>query len=241
MNTEGLSTPDEVRSRLEANLASRGYLLPHQGLMAVAMPALQDGYKVMYGALTVQENHLTPFEREFVWLCILVAAGEHIGKHHVKLFLELGGTPAQAEVVFRVVNLAAGAPKSFQFLHAYWEPHFAPLDAVASYRASGTKLVEGTDVPVSLARLGLLAVHTTLSQKWGIERELESAYEMGVHEGKLAESVCLPMWATGMNRTIEAAEVWLELMRSGRVNASPAFRAWADMACQDGMQLSSGQ
>jgi hypothetical protein len=44
----GLTAAEEVRRRLQANLARRGYLLPHQGLMAVAMPDLQDGYMVMY-------------------------------------------------------------------------------------------------------------------------------------------------------------------------------------------------
>ncbi|AEC21220.1 hypothetical protein PT7_2680 [Pusillimonas sp. T7-7] len=234
--SHGLSTPEDVKRRLEQNLASRGYLLPHQGLMAVAMPALQDGYKVMYGALTVQQNHLTPFEREFVWLCILVAAGESIGTHHVKLFLELGGTHQQAEAVFRVVNLAAGAPKSFQFLHEHWEPYFAPLDATASYRGLAELAVHGTNTPLELARLGMIAVHTTLSQKWGIRQELEASYEVGVDEGKLAESVCLPMWATGMNRTIEAAEIWLDLIRTGKVQASAPFQTWAEVA-QDGMAV----
>ena len=231
-----LSTPVEVRRRLAENLASRGYLLPHQGLMAVAMPALQDGYKVMYGALTVQENHLTPFEREFVWLCILVAAGESIGTHHVKLFRELGGSVGQAESVFRVVNFAAGTPCSFQFLQREWEPYFEPMNAVSAYRRLAALAIDGTDTPIELAHLGLMAVHTTLGQVWGMEQQIKVAYELGIDEGKLAECACLPMWATGMNRTIEAAEVWLDLIRSGSIKPSESFQAWAETV-QEGMSV----
>jgi hypothetical protein len=225
----GLTPPEEVRRRLEANLARRGYLLPHQGLMAVAMPEVQDGYMVMYTALTLRQNHLTPFEKEFVWLAVLTAAGEHIGTHHLKLFKDHGGTAKQAQAVFRLVGHAAGAPKSFQFLAEHWEKHFPPLDGKQAYLDAGRDLVAGFDVPIALARLALLAVHTTLAQKWGIERELEAGYALGIAEGKMAEACCLPMWATGINRTIDASQVWLDLMRSGRVTPSESFRTWADM------------
>ena len=223
-----LTPPDEVRRRLDANRARRGYLLPHQGLMAVAMPQVQDGYMVMYTALTLQQNHLSPYEKEFVWLAILTAAGEHIGTHHVKLFFEHGGTQRQAEALFRLVALAAGAPRAFQFLAEHWEKHFAPLSGAQAYLDAGRDLVQGLQVPLELARLALLAVHTTLAQSWGIECELQAGYELGIAEGKMAEACCLPMWATGINRTIDAAQVWLKLMRSGRVTPSESFRAWAE-------------
>lgn len=225
----GLTPPGEVAQRLQANLDRRGYLLPHQGLMAVAMPEVQDAYMVMYGALTLRQNHLTAFEKEFVWLAILTAAGEHIGTHHVKLFKEHGGSAKQAEAVFRIVGHAAGAPKSFQFLAQHWQPLFPPLDGRQAYLDAGRDLVQGLDVPLELARLAFLAVHTTLAQTWGIACELEAGYALGIAEGKMGEACCLPMWATGINRTIDASQIWLDLMRSGRVSPSPSFQAWADM------------
>jgi alkylhydroperoxidase/carboxymuconolactone decarboxylase family protein YurZ len=223
-----LTPPDQVRQRLAANRERRGYILPHQGLMAAAMPRLQDGYATMYAALTIDENHLSPFEREFVWLAVLTAAGEHVGTHHVKLFFELGGNRQQAEVVFRMVALATGAPRSFQFLAEHWERHFDPLEGISGYHAAADALIRGSGVTSELAHLALLAVHTTLAQRWGIEVELKAGYAAGVDEGKLAEACCLPMWATGINRTIDAAQVWLDLMRSGMITPSPSFQAWAD-------------
>ena len=227
--TGKLSSPEEVKRRMEANFASRGYLLPHQGLFAAAMPALQDAYPAIYSALTLQQNHLTPMEREFVWLGVLAAGGEHVGTHHVKLFLDLGGTHKQAEVVFRLVALAAGTPRSFEFFDRHWQKYFNGVDARQAYRDAAVALLGDSGIAEPLARCILLGVHVTLGQDWGIEAELEAAYAIGTDEGKLAESTCLPLWLAGMNRTIDSCVIWIRLIREGRVNASESLRAWAEM------------
>lgn len=232
-----LSTPDEVRARIQAHVARRGYLFPQQGLMAVAMPAMQDGYTVMYSALTVQENHLTAYEREFVWMGILCAAGESIGTHHVRLFREAGGTAEQMEVVTALVSLALGAPRSYQFMHQHWQKHFPPMDASKTYRRHAERIAGWADVPIEHARYLLLAVHTTFGHKWGIEQELLALYDARADEGKMAESISLPFWAAGVNRMIDASEVWLELIRSGRVAASESFRVWAETPGQGAMPI----
>ncbi|MDP3136232.1 MAG: carboxymuconolactone decarboxylase family protein [Burkholderiaceae bacterium] len=224
-----LTSPEEVRRRLSANRARRGYLLPHQGLMALAMPDLQDAYMVMYTALTLKRAHLSLYEKEFVWLGVLIAGGEHIGTHHVRLFLENGGDPRKLEIILRLVALADGAPRSFQFLEKYWEKHFDPLKGRQAYWDAAEALVTGSEVPLELARLCLLAIHTTLGRKWGIECELQACYAIGVDEGKMGEVTCMPMWVAGMNRTIDAGEVWLEQIRSGKIKAGPSFTAWAEM------------
>jgi hypothetical protein len=111
------------------------------------------------------------------------------------------------------------------------------MDAVSSYRANAARLVVGTDVPVELARYLLLAVHTTFGHKWGVEQELLALYDAGADEGKMAESIALPFWAAGVNRMIDACEVWLELMRADRVPASESFRVWAETAGQGAMPI----
>jgi hypothetical protein len=49
----------EMTRHLEESRRSRGFLLPHQGLMAAAMPDLQDASAVMYRAETLTDRHLT--------------------------------------------------------------------------------------------------------------------------------------------------------------------------------------
>ncbi|MBX9595392.1 MAG: hypothetical protein K2X46_13580 [Roseomonas sp.] len=228
--------PEIVRARLEEFRARRGYVLPHQGAMAAAMPDLQDAYGVMYKALTLTERHLDPFEKEFVWLAILTAAEEHVGTHHVDLFFRTGGTGPQAAAVFRLVAWARGAD-TFGFLDKHWQGYFPEVPAAAAYCAGTAALIAGLGVPAYLARLALLGIHAARGAHWPLTADLEAAYGEGVSEPKMAEAMSLAMWPCGVNRFLEASGVWLDLLRSGRVQPSPAFRAWAETPGQDGFVL----
>jgi alkylhydroperoxidase/carboxymuconolactone decarboxylase family protein YurZ len=225
-----------VRSRLEEFRARRGYLMPHQGAMAAALPDLQDAYGVMYRALTLTERHLDPFEKEFVWLAILTAAEEHVGTHHLDLFFRSGGTERQAEASFRLVAWARGAA-TFAFLDGHWQRYFPEVPAARAYRDGTAALIAGFDVPAGLARLALLAVHAARGEHWPLSVDLEAAYAEAVPEPKMAEALSLALWPCGVNRFLEACGVWLDLLRSGRVEPSPAFRAWAETPDQDGFAL----
>ena len=118
----------EVKERLEAFRARRGYVLPHQGAMAAALPALQDVYPLFYKTLTLDLHHLSEFEREFVWLALLTAADEAIGTHHIHLFFQTGGTDRLAEAAFRLVAWSRGV-ETYQFLEKHWQPYFPVLRA----------------------------------------------------------------------------------------------------------------
>jgi len=233
--TPTLSAEQVVR-RLEAFRARRGYLMAHQGVMAAALPELQDAYAIIYKALTLEQRHLEPLEKEFVWLVLLITAGEHIGTHHVALFYERGGTEAQAEAAFRLAAFGAGTA-AFEMLDAHWQRHFPALPAHAAYVQAGGALLAGTPVASAWARVALLAAHTARRDRWGVAQELIAAYGEGVPEGKLAEAMSLAMWPCGVNAFLEASEVWLELIRAGRVAAGEAFRAWAAMPGQEGLAL----
>jgi len=232
-----ISSPDEIRKRLADHFAQRGFILPQQGMMAVAMPDFQDGYTKLYAALTQQQNHFSIYEREFVWMGILSAAGESIGTHHVKLFLDNGGTWEEMEVITGLVALAMGTPRSFEFMHRHWQKHFPPMDAVATYRSAAVRLVGDSGIPLELARYTMLAVHTTFGHRWGVEQTLLALYEAGADEAKMAESISLPFLAAGINRLIDASEIWLELIRSGHVSASEPFRIWAETSHIGGLKI----
>ncbi|NDZ18758.1 hypothetical protein C7T35_21250 [Variovorax sp. WS11] len=232
-----ISSPEEIRQRLADHYAQRGFILPQQGMMAVAMPDFQDGYTKLYAALTQQENHFSAYEREFVWMGILSAAGESVGTHHVKLFRDNGGTSNQMEVITGLVALAMGTPRSFEFMHRHWQKHFAPMNAVATYRGAISRLVSDSGIPLDLAWYLMLAVHTTFGHRWGVEQSLHALYDAGSHEGKMAESISLPFLAAGINRLIDASEIWLEMIRSGRISASEPFCIWAETSQIGGLKI----
>jgi alkylhydroperoxidase/carboxymuconolactone decarboxylase family protein YurZ len=230
-------TADAVRERIEAFRARRGYVLPHQGAMAAALPELQDVYGVVYKTLTLDTHHLDAFEREFVWLALLTAAKEHVGTHHIDLFFKAGGTDRQAQAAFRLVAWAQGV-ETFQFLEKHWEQYFPVPGARAAYVEGKTALLaESGDVASELTHLALLVAFASRDQHWGLEVELEDCYARGVSEAKIAEALSLVLWPCGVNRFLEASGVWLKVLRSGKVTPSAPFKAWADTPDQEGFYL----
>lgn len=221
-----LPTPEELRARLDALRAARGFLLPHHGALAAAAPDLHAAYGQMYAALTLTERHLAPLEKEFVWLAILVAARETVGTHHLDLFRRAGGTDAQARAAFRLAGYATAA-ENFALVEAHWQAWFPGIDPVADY-LGGVRALLGEGVDAGLADLALLAVHAAAARDWGVAAHLRSAYAAGVPEAKLVEALTLVIWPTGVNRFLEACTVWHGLMTSGAVTPSPLFRAWAE-------------
>ena len=233
MTAIALPTPDDLRARLEALRRSRGFLLPHHGAMAAALPDLHEAYFTMYRALTQTPRHLDDFEREFVWLAILIAVEEAIGTHHLDLFFKAGGTQRQAALAGRLVGYAAAA-HSLHFMATRWRHHLPELDAEAEYRAGLDALCAGADVPRATIDLALAAVDAALRRESGLAAHIRAAYATGVPETKLAEALSLIIWPVGVNHFLDACAVWHDLMAAGAVTPSDLFRVWADTPRQGG-------
>lgn len=228
-------SPEDVRARLEAIRAARGgFVLPHHGLMAAALPELHAAYEAMYRALTLERRHLAPLARESVWLAILSACQEPVGTHHLAKFRGTGGTEAQALAIFRLAGWAAGAPR-FATLDGAWAAQFGTPMRQA-YLDGGRALLAGA-IDEPLARLCLAAIHAASDHRWGLEAEIEAALALGVPEPELAEALSLVIWPRGVNPFVRAAEAWLGLIRGGRVPASEAFRAWAEAPDQGPLRI----
>lgn len=223
----GAPTAGQVRARLaEIRAARGGYLLPHHGAMAAALPGLHTAYEAMYRALTLEDHHLSPHAKEVVWLAILVACREPVGTHHLHRFRTTGGTDAEAAAVFRLAAWAGGAAR-YATLAGAWQDHLPGLDLARDYRAGATALLGGA-LDEATARLALIGAQTACDEAWGLAAEIEGAYAAGVPEPMIAEAMSLAIWPRGVNPFVRAAETWLRLMQAGRVAPSPAFRAWAE-------------
>lgn len=232
---DGTSLPsaEDVVARLHAFRELRGYVNPQQGPMAAALPSVADGYRVFYKTLVLEEKHLEPLEKEFVWLALLCRAGE-MGAHHLKLFLDHGGTDIQVEAAFRIAGWVAGVG-TYEFADLNWHNFFPRVNARQAYIDAGLKLVSDLEgVTLHWSCLAMLSAHTGGKSKWGVHSALELCYSSGVSEAKMAEAMSVALWPCGANCFHDAAEVWLELIRSGQVQASAPFKAWADLPNQDG-------
>jgi len=227
----GLPSPEDLRRRLDDLRGRRGFLLPHHGALAAAAPDLHAAYLRMYEALTLTDRHLSPFEREFVWLAVLATTRESVGTHHLDLFRRAGGTDAQAGAAFQLAAYGAGAADTFAFVETAWSAFYPDLDARAAY-SDGVAAFLGDRVPPETAGLALAAVHAAHGSPWGVAVEIEAAYASGVREEKLVEALSLVIWPVGVNKFLDACTIWHDLMGAGRVRPSPRFQAWADTPAQ---------
>lgn len=227
----GAPSAEQLRARLaEIRDARGGYVLPHHGAMAAALPDLHAAYEAMYRALTLDDHHLSPHAKEVVWLAILVACEESVGTHHLQKFRTTGGTDAEAAAIFRLAAWAGGA-RRYATLAGAWQQHLPAIDLAREY-IDGARALIGEALPESLARLALIGVHTAGSQAWGLAAEIEAAYALGVPEPEIVEAMSLAIWPRGVNPFVRATETWLRLIQAGRVTPSPVFRAWAEFPGQ---------
>jgi len=232
----GLATTQEIVDRLNDFRRRRGYVNPQQGPMAAALPAVFDGYQVFYKALVLDEKHLTPLEKEFVWLVLLCAVNE-LGMHHLKLFFENGGTTAQANAAFRLAAWVSSV-KSLTFVEKSWQSYFPDVQARHVYLEGVDALIAGLEgVEPEWAHLALLSAHSGTHSKWGVAAELKAGYALGIPEAKMAEAMSIALWPCGANSFHDAAGVWMELIRTACVPASPQLKAWANLPSQDGLEL----
>lgn len=216
---------------LQAVRAKRGYLLPHHGLMAITAPKLLDAYDAAYTALALDERILNRHDREFVWLAILIATNEAIATHHIPKFTEAGGTQAEIETILSVTALALGF-ESFRFVERNWLPHLPGLSPRETYLKALATASGG--VPMRLVHMAAAAVHACKANWDALAWQIVAAYHDGVPEGDLAEAISLTMFPGSVPHFVEAARVWRELILAGEVEASPAFRAWAELSGQGG-------
>lgn len=234
-----LHTVAEVEAALAAIRKKRGYLLPHHGLLAVSAPALLEAYDATYTAMTLDRRVMTEYEKEVVWLIILVSTGEAIATHHIDRLKKSGGGQRDVEAALALAAWADGAERH-AFVAAHWGAHLSGFEAHAAYRAGLDALLERFAVERALAEIGLAAAHQC-HRRWDwVAEHLRGAYAAGADEGAIAEGLSLAMFPGGVPNFVDACDVWRRLIANGEVEASPPYAAWARMTGQGGFDEAAG-
>lgn len=223
-----LASEQDALAILEAVKAKRGYLLPHHGLLALTAPRLARAYDEAYTALTLDRRALSEFEKEFVWLPILMATDEAIATHHIAKFKAAGGGDRDAETCLRLAAFARGA-RDFRFVHRHWAGLLPGFEHERAYREALAALVRDRGVDQGLVEAALAATHACLAQWEELAIHIRGAYSAGFTEVKLAEALSLVMFPGSVPHFVEAARVWRDLVKSGAVPASSAMRLWASI------------
>lgn len=233
-----MMSPEELTQRLSGVQAKRGYLLPHHGLLAITSPTMMQAYDNLYTALALDHKTLSVRDRELVWLAILVACDEALATHHIARFYDGGGTDNEFKAVLRLTASLKGAT-AYSFVQKHWMPHLPSMDIVAACRDA----VEHAGQPLSRRDIWLCAcsVHAALGHFDWLHHALMAAYDSQVDEMDLAEALTLMMFPGSVPYFVEAARVWMEAIRTGHVNATPAFATWANMQGQGGFDEASAK
>ncbi len=228
----------EIEARLQAVRAKRGYLLPHHGLLAITSPAMLEAYDHAYTELALAQRVLSAHDREFVWLAILIATDEALATHHIAKFQGAGGGDAEVEVAIRLTAWSLGA-RAYAFVHEHWRSHLQGLDVPSCYASALAANAAG--VPLRIAIPAVAAVHACRGDWFLLEQAILAAYANAVPEMELAEAISLVMFPGSVPRFVEAAGVWLRIIREGRVTPSASFAAWAALEGQGGFDEASGK
>lgn len=227
----------DIAARLAAVKAKRGYLLPHHGLLAILSERMLAAYDQAYTALALDMKTLDVHDREFVWLAVLIATDEALATHHIPKFRAAGGTDGELDAILRIAAWARGGA-AYRFVEAHWRPHLPGFSVSASYRAALGGLAAGD---LRLGVMAAAAVHAARGDVALLRHAIPFAYECGVAEADLAEALSIMMFPGSVPHFVEAARVWMELIREGAVTPSADFAAWASLEGQGGYDQAAGQ
>ena len=134
-------TASEVEQVLRSLHEKRGYLLPHHGLLAISSPKLLDAYDATYTHMTLTDRVLSLYEKEVIWLIILVSTSEAIATHHIDRLRKSGGGETDLEAAISVASWANGADY-FNFVEKHWGPHLSGFNGINKYREGLDKLTQ---------------------------------------------------------------------------------------------------
>jgi alkylhydroperoxidase/carboxymuconolactone decarboxylase family protein YurZ len=224
--------------RVQAVKDKRGYLLPHHGLLAAISETMLAHYDALYTAIALEQKVLDERTREFVWLCVLIATDEAIASHHIARFRQGGGTADEIAAAIRLTAWAVGAP-AYTFIAEHWAQHLPDVPIADRYRTDLT--ITAGSIALRLAVPAVASVHAARGDYPLLARAITFAYAIGVPEVELAEALTIMMFPGSVPRFVEAARVWLDLIRAGAVQPSPAFAAWARLQGQGGFDEAAAQ
>ena len=218
-----------VRARIAAIRDKRGYVLPSHAVLAAAAPALMDAYEEVYRNITFEFLALTPFEKNFVWLVVVSCAETPTGAHHLRDFLDAGGSAAQVEAAAHLGLVAIGA-RTLDVVAPGWQKVLPEYSANEAYVRVVEKIGADAGLGVGLVDIALAAGHACRRDWKRVELHIKRAKATQVSDDALAEALTVCILPSGNPGFVQACAIWRQLTVAGSVTASAQFRAAAELA-----------
>lgn len=228
---------ENLERHLEAVREKRGYLLPHHGLMAAALPGMLEDYDRLYTSLALTPRHLDRIDHEVVWLVELIAVNESLGTHHLARYREAGGEASRMPDIVSLAGFCRGA-STWCFVADAWSAHLPDFSAREGYEAALLEAAGG--LSPRLAHLSALAAHACASEWRLFDWQLQAGYAAGIDETDMAEALSLVAFPGSVPNFARACGLWQKAILTGRVEPSEPFRIWAELSGQGGYDEAVG-
>lgn len=219
---------DTIRASIAGIRERRGYVLPSHAVLAAAAPQLMEEYEAVYNSITFSFHALDTFEKNFVWLLVIGCAETPTGAHHLTDFVDAGGKLAHVEAAAQLAMLAIGA-RMLETVAPGWERVLGSYTAGAVYAKAVAQCAEAAGLPLGLVHIALAAGHACRRNWAHVEQHIVQAKQAGVSDEALAEAFTVCILPAGNPAFVQSCTVWRNLIRAGKVEASPAFRMSAEL------------
>lgn len=228
MNHTSTTPEQEALAAVLADMKQRrgGFLLPHHGLLGLLAPNILGPYDALYSRVALTDGPFSEFEKEYIWLAIIVTGREAIGTHHLHKFRAAATSPGSFHSVLRLVALVEGSD-AIRFPADSWRDHTEGFDWGRSYIDGLVACCADTEVPEPLMHLAAAGV-ATCHRLWPqLVVHLEALYAAKVPERHMLEAISFALLPGGVPSFINACAVWQDAIRSGRLPGSDITRFWA--------------
>lgn len=227
MRKEALSP--EGRRVYEVLMSKRDYSLPYHELFCMTDPEVLERYDQFYSALTLAGRALDDKTKELVWAAILIASREAEGTLHLRRGFRCGLTSEEYGEALQLTALAEGSG-ALEFVHQHWEADYLNRPgAAALYADMLARMFAGSRLEPGVRELILIGSYTALERPEGLALHIVRAKAAGVSDRAIAEAMSYVMIPNGANTLIRGVEVWIHLIKEGKVEPGPELAGWRDL------------
>lgn len=219
----------EGRRVYDLLMSKRDYSLPFHELFCMTDPGMLERYDQFYSALTLAKRELDEKTKELVWAAILIAAREAEGTLHLRRGLREGVTPEEYGEAVQLTALAEGSG-ALEFVRSHWEADYLNQPGTAAlYADTLARAYAGSRLQPGARELILIGAYTALERPEGLALHIVRAKAAGVSDRAIAEAMSYVLIPKGANTLIRGVEVWMHLIKDGKVEPEPGLPGWREL------------
>lgn len=191
----------------------RGYLLSYHRLLHALDPELLAAYDAFYTRFTLDDEVLSPVEKETVWLALIAATRARVGTIHLKRAAAAGmGRDAIADAL--ALAAACESLDAIGFARDAF-PDWVDESRLLKRYLGAFEAARGRTKPV-LAEIAAAVAHAGRRHAEGQRLHLKRAFQMGARPAAVAKALSFVLLHCGGPTMLDAMEVWLKMVKQSK-------------------------